>query len=125
MAEKLEDLNLPNAPVQRIIKEVLPESVIIGKDVKAAVAKAASMFILYITSLSTQIAQKVNRKTLVAQDIFDALEEAEFEEFNEPLKQALAEFKSSKSNKKDDKHKSNNEDEEEMEEEEVNEEKDD
>ncbi|GJQ76834.1 putative sequence-specific DNA binding protein [Trypoxylus dichotomus] len=125
MAEKLEDLNLPNAPVQRIIKEVLPESVIIGKDVKAAVAKAASMFILYITSLSTQIAQKVNRKTLAAQDIFDALEEAEFEEFNEPLKQALAEFKLLKSNKKDDKQKNSNEDDEEMEEEEVNEEKDD
>lgn len=89
MAERLEDVNLPNASVQRIIKEVLPDSLSVGKDVKAAVAKAASMFILYITSLSTQSAQKMNRKTLTAQDIFDALDEAEFEEFNEPLRDAL------------------------------------
>lgn len=89
MAEKLEDLNLPHASVQKIIKEALPDNINIGKDVKNALAKAASMFILYITSQGCQVAQKCNRKALVAQDIFEALEEAEFEDFIEPLKESL------------------------------------
>ncbi|XP_022908803.1 DNA polymerase epsilon subunit 3 [Onthophagus taurus] len=121
MAEKLEDLNLSNASVQRIIKEVLPDNVTVGKDVKAAVAKAASMFILYITSLSTQTAHRMNRKTLLAQDIFDALEEAEFEEFIEQLREALLAFKNSKG-KHDSKGKVEEED---VEHEEETEEKDD
>lgn len=89
MAEKLEDLNLPQASVQKIIKEALPDNVNIGKDVRAALSRAASMFILYITAQGTQIAQKSNRKTLTAQDMFEALEEADFDEFIEPLKEAL------------------------------------
>ena len=89
MAEKLEDLNLPILSVQKIMKEVLPDNVALGKDVKAAVAKAASMFILYITSLSTQNAQKTNRKTLLALDVFYALEEAEFKDFIDVLQESL------------------------------------
>ena len=50
MAERLEDLNLPNAVVTRIIKEALPEGVTIAKDARTAVAKASSIFILYLTS---------------------------------------------------------------------------
>lgn len=89
MAEKIEDLNLPHSVVQKIIKDALPDNVNIGKDVKNAMAKAAAMFILYITSHGIQFAQKVNRKTVIAQDIFDALEETEFGELIEPLKEAL------------------------------------
>lgn len=89
MAEKLEDLNLPQASVLRIIKDSLPENVTIVKDVKAALAKAASMFILYITSQSIQVSQNAKRKTLLPQDVLDALEEADFGEYVEPIKKAL------------------------------------
>lgn len=89
MAEKLEDSNLPHSVIQKIIKDALPENINLGKDVKNAMARAAAMFILYITSHSTQIAQKVNRKTITPQDIYDALEETEFGQLVEPLKEAL------------------------------------
>ncbi|XP_018574899.1 DNA polymerase epsilon subunit 3 [Anoplophora glabripennis] len=96
MAEKLEDLNLPNASVQKIIKEALPDHVIVGKDAKSALSRAASVFVLYITSQASTEAQKANRKTLVGQDIITALEELEFENFIEPLQNVLKEFKNSK-----------------------------
>ena len=50
MAERPEDLNLPNAVVTRIIKEALPSGVNIGKDARLAISKAASVFVLYATS---------------------------------------------------------------------------
>lgn len=89
MAEKLEDLNLPQAPVHKIIKDALPGKISVGRDVKAAMSRAASMFILYMTAQATEIAAKADRKTLLPKDIFEALEEAEFEDFVEPLKTAL------------------------------------
>lgn len=90
MAEKLEDFNLPVASVLRIIKEGLPENVTVGKDARTSLARAAAVFVLYLTSQSSQIAQKSNRKTLLGQDVTDALENLEFEELVEPLKQCLA-----------------------------------
>jgi len=50
MAEKPEDLNLPNAVVTRIIKESLPSGINVGKDARLAISKAASVFVLYATS---------------------------------------------------------------------------
>lgn len=50
MAERPEDLNLPNAVVTRIIKEAIPPGVNIGKDARLAISKAASVFVLYATS---------------------------------------------------------------------------
>jgi DNA polymerase epsilon subunit 3 len=85
MAEKLEDLNLPNLTVQKIIKDALPDNVNVGKDARSALSRAASIFVLYITSQATKEAQKVNRKTLLGLDIIKALEELEFDEFVEPL----------------------------------------
>lgn len=89
MAEKLEDFNLPNSVVQRIIKEAINDNVNIGKDARIALARAAAVFVLYITSHSSQMAQRVNRKTLIAQDVFDALKNLEFDELVEPLQTAL------------------------------------
>ncbi|KAJ8934738.1 hypothetical protein NQ318_022810 [Aromia moschata] len=109
MAEKLEDLNLPNASVLKIIKEALPESVNIGKDARSALSRAASVFILYITSQASNEAQKANRKTLVGQDVITALEELEFDSFVEPLQEVLKEFKDSKGKKASKPKKSNEE----------------
>lgn len=50
MAERPEDLNLPNAVVARIIKEALPTGINVGKDARIAISKAASVFVLYATS---------------------------------------------------------------------------
>lgn len=99
MAEKLEDLNLPNASVQKIIKEALPESINIGKDAKAALSRAASVFILYVTSEASKGAHKDGRKTLLGQDVIKAIEKLEFDEFMEPLQEAHKIFMDARKNK--------------------------
>nr|CAI5838673.1 unnamed protein product [Callosobruchus analis] len=89
MAEKLEDLTLPNASVQKIIKEALPDNTNVGKDARLALSRAASVFVLYVTSQASNEAQKVNRKTLTKEDVINALKDLEFENFIEPLQTAL------------------------------------
>ncbi|KAK7862321.1 hypothetical protein R5R35_014681 [Gryllus longicercus] len=75
MARKVDEFNLPNTAITRIVKEVLPENVSIGKDAKTALAKAASVFIMYITSSSNATATKNNRKTINGHDIIEATSE--------------------------------------------------
>lgn len=101
MAEKLEDLNLPNAVVTRIIREALPDGITVAKEARAAVAKAASIFILYLTSSANMIAKKNNRKTISGPDVLAAIEEVEFDQFMEPLQEALELFKKNLKEKKD------------------------
>ncbi|XP_015586095.1 DNA polymerase epsilon subunit 3 isoform X2 [Cephus cinctus] len=101
MAERLEDLNLPNAVVTRIVKEALPNGVTIGKEARAAVAKAASIFILYLTSTANSIAKKGNRKTISGPDVIQAMEEIEFDQFIDHLQEALENFKRTQKEKKD------------------------
>jgi DNA polymerase epsilon subunit 3 len=69
MAERPEDLNLPNSIITRIIKDAvgslcqlwhlalalhfirqIPEGVNVSKDARLAISKAASIFVLYVTS---------------------------------------------------------------------------
>lgn len=101
MAEKLEDLNLPNAVVTRIIKDALPDGIAVGKEARAAVAKAASIFILYVTSSANMVAKKNNRKTITGPDVIQAMENIDFEQFIEPLQEALDNFKKTQKAKKD------------------------
>ncbi|KAK3088267.1 hypothetical protein FSP39_016837 [Pinctada imbricata] len=89
MAERPEDLNLPNAVVTRIIKDAIPENVNISKEARLAISKAASVFVLYATSCSNNFAVKSKRKTINAQDVINAMEDMEFEQFMEPLKKCL------------------------------------
>ncbi|XP_058799576.1 DNA polymerase epsilon subunit 3 [Phymastichus coffea] len=101
MAEKLEDLNLPNAVVTRIVKEALPDGVTVAKEARSSVAKAASIFILYLTSSANMIAKKNNRKTVSGPDVIQAMEDIEFDQFIEPLQEALENFKKNQKEKKD------------------------
>lgn len=101
MAEKPEDLNLPNAVIARLAKDALPENVNIAKEARTAIGKAASVFVLYATSCANNFAQKQKRKTLTATDVFEALEEMEFSQFIKPLKDSLALFRKEQKGKKE------------------------
>lgn len=90
MAERVKKMSLSNESVKKLIQELLPEHVLLGKDVQEAVGKAGTMFVLHITDLALKIARKNNRNNLIGQDIMDALEEAGFGEFNKSLKKSLA-----------------------------------
>lgn len=89
MAERLEDLNLPVTAIIRIIKEVLPPHVIISKDAKTALARAASVFILYVSNQATTIANSRNKKTISAQDVLEALSQVDFDCLIEQSQQVL------------------------------------
>lgn len=93
MAEKLEDLNLPMTVVTRIVKEALPDGVAISKEARTGLAKAASVFVLYVTSAATNIVKNKKRKALTGQDVLDAMRDIEFDNFVEPLGEALEQYK--------------------------------
>ncbi|XP_056135172.1 DNA polymerase epsilon subunit 3 [Lampris incognitus] len=101
MAERPEDLNLPNAVITRIIKEALPDGVNVSKEARRAISQAASVFVLYATSCANNFAMKAKRKTLNAGDVLAAMEEMEFERFLEPLKEALEVYKKEQRGKKE------------------------
>lgn len=89
MAERLEDLNLPVTAITRIAKEVLPANVIVSKEAKTALARAASVFILYVSNQATSIATSRSKKTISAQDVLEALAQVDFQCLIEPLEQLL------------------------------------
>ncbi|KAM9817126.1 DNA polymerase epsilon subunit 3 [Neosynchiropus ocellatus] len=101
MAERPEDLNLPNAVITRIIKEALPDGVNVSKEARRAISQAASVFVLYTTSCANNFAMKAKRKTLNAGDVLAAMEEMEFERFLEPLREALEVYKKGQKGKKE------------------------
>ncbi|XP_028828839.1 DNA polymerase epsilon subunit 3 [Denticeps clupeoides] len=101
MAERPEDLNLPNAVITRIIKEALPDGVNVSKEARRAISQAASVFVLYATSCANNFAMKAKRKTLNAGDVMAAMEEMEFDRFLQPLREALEAYKKGQKGKKE------------------------
>ena len=51
-----EQLELPLAPIQRIVKAALPQGATVAKEVKQSLGKAAALFILYLTNTSVDTA---------------------------------------------------------------------
>ncbi|XP_033851001.3 DNA polymerase epsilon subunit 3 [Acipenser ruthenus] len=101
MAERPEDLNLPNAVITRIIKEALPDGVNVSKEARSAISRAASVFVLYATSCANNFAMKGKRKTLNAGDVLSAMEEMEFQRFVPLLKDSLEAYKKGQKGKKE------------------------
>ncbi|XP_073496641.1 DNA polymerase epsilon subunit 3 isoform X1 [Phyllobates terribilis] len=101
MAERPEDLNLPNAVITRIIKEALPEGVNVSKEARSAISRAASVFVLYATSCANNFAMKGKRKTLNVTDVMAAVEEMEFQRFLAPLKESLEAYRREQKGKKE------------------------
>ncbi|WPG99714.1 DNA polymerase epsilon subunit D [Acrodontium crateriforme] len=77
----VEDLSLPKSMIQRLAKGVLPANTQIQKDALLALHKSATVFVSYIASSSSENAQSNGKKTIVPQDVINALKDAEFESF--------------------------------------------
>lgn len=103
MVERMQELNLPNAVVGRLIKDTLPEGINASKEFRMAISRAASVFVIFLSSAATEEAVNHNVKTLTAEHIFAALEETEFESFVQPLKETLEAYRKSVKEKKDSK----------------------
>lgn len=101
MVERVQDLNLPNAVIGRLIKDALPEGISASKEFRTAVGRAASVFVIYLSSAATEEAKKASLKTISPNHVFAALEDVEFESFIEPLKEALEVYRKTVKDKKD------------------------
>ena len=66
----------------------LPADINVSKEARQAISKAASVFVLYATSCANNFALKGKRKTLAANDIFQAMGDMEFERFVPELKKS-------------------------------------
>ncbi|CAH8621532.1 unnamed protein product [Schistosoma rodhaini] len=93
MAEKADDLYLPNAVLLRIIRESLPERTLVSREARSAISKSASSFILYVTSLASVHCEKSKRKTLTGSDILAALKEMQFDHFIPALNSFLDKYR--------------------------------
>lgn len=90
MVERVEDMLLPNAVVQRIIKEALPTGINVGKEARETISRAATIFVLYLTSTARhQLHLRNQKKTLTPADVSHALQIMEMENFVEPLQKAM------------------------------------
>jgi len=94
------EFELPMTSVVRILKRKLPEGVAVSKEAKQAFARAAGIFILYLTSASNAYCKDSKRQTLNAKDVLDALGAIEFDEFVEPLQACLDEMRHTHAQKK-------------------------
>lgn len=72
MEEQLSDFKMPEKIVTRLLKESLPEDVILSKDAKNAACRSAGIFILQLSIIAAERAQSNKRKTLDNKDIIEA-----------------------------------------------------
>ncbi|XP_065075587.1 DNA polymerase epsilon subunit 3 [Ochlerotatus camptorhynchus] len=101
MVERIEDLNLPNSVVTRLMKEALPSDVKISSESRVALTRATSVFVLYLTSAATDEAEKKKQKTLTVDHVFAGLMQIEFDSFITPLRKDLENYRKAAKNKKD------------------------
>lgn len=101
MVERIQDLNLPISNVSRIIRDALPSNQTMDRETRIAIARATSVFIMYLASSAAANAEKANRKIFTAIDVFEAIEEMEFDNFLGPMKAALTGYRQGIKDKKD------------------------
>jgi DNA polymerase epsilon subunit 3 len=99
--EKITDLQLPIAVVGRLIKESLPANAITKQEAKLAIARAASTFILFLTSATIEVTLAANQKTMNANHVLKALKDIEFDSFIPELEKSLENYRKIMKTKKD------------------------
>ena len=100
--DKDKDIEIPLNAVNRVLKLALPESTTPTREAKLAFAKAAGIFVLYVTACANEFAKEGKRSTLSSTDILTALNELGFGSFVPALEAALEQHKSASADKKHD-----------------------
>ena len=65
----VDQINLPDKIVTRLMKEVIPEDVQVSREAKNAICKGASIFVLQLTIAAAEQAHSNKRRTLQDKDI--------------------------------------------------------
>ncbi|KAI1459293.1 histone-fold-containing protein [Annulohypoxylon moriforme] len=89
-AVTIEDLNLPKSIITRLAKGVLPPNTQIQANAVLAMCKSATVFINHLANAANEKTLSSNKKTIMPADVFEALNDIEFEFMRERLE---AEFK--------------------------------
>ncbi|KAJ2989327.1 hypothetical protein HDV02_005047 [Globomyces sp. JEL0801] len=102
MTEPIENYELPKSVIDKIIRNALPEGVLVQKEAKMAVSKAATVFINYITAAAQDSISGTSRKSINASDVFKALEVLELDgSLLVPVQQAVKEYQAVAKEKRD------------------------
>lgn len=96
----VEDLSLPKSMVQRLSKGVLPPNTQIQKDALLSMSKSATVFVNYLTTYAAEMVARSGKKTIMPQDVFDSLQELEFDAFLPRLEAEVDKFQSIRANKR-------------------------
>jgi len=95
MAEsKTPEYEPPQACVNRMIKSVLPSNVQITKDSRAAFARAAGIYIFYLTSCANDFSREKKRQTIFPADVLSSLKELDMGEYVDDVQAFLNDIKS-------------------------------
>ncbi|KAJ1732708.1 hypothetical protein LPJ72_003267 [Coemansia sp. Benny D160-2] len=86
----IDDLDYPKAVITRLIKGSLPDSIAVQKEARQAVTKAATVFVSYIAATANDCAREGGHKTVMASDVFKALEAVGLADFIDRLQAELA-----------------------------------
>lgn len=81
MAEKPSDFNMPEKIVTKLLRDSLPDNIIVSKDAKSAAARGASIFILQLVIAANEHAQSAGRDTFNCQDIIMAISDVGLSEY--------------------------------------------
>mmetsp|Transcript_35427 Transcript_35427/g.56916 ORF Transcript_35427/g.56916 Transcript_35427/m.56916 type:complete len:158 (-) Transcript_35427:289-762(-) len=95
-----DNLEMPIATVNRIIKNALPTNTQVARDVKSLFSKAAGIFIIYLSTHANEICQERKKSTISAQDVLAAVREIEMEDFLPSLEKYLEDYRQSNATKK-------------------------
>eukprot|EP00873_Tetraselmis_striata_P013597 jgi/Tetstr1/433861/TSEL_023044.t2 len=99
------ETELPKAHVKRLVKATLHEMIgdapgsrefSMSKDALLAFSEAGKIFVHYLTATANDLCKEGKRQTISAKDVFTALKDLEFDEFTQPLKEAVESFRKAK-----------------------------
>jgi DNA polymerase epsilon subunit 3 len=89
------ETELPRAQVKRLAKLALQKQsnsdkdFTVSKDALLALSESTKIFIHYLTATANDICKASKRQTISAKDVFEALSELDFDELEEPLREAM------------------------------------
>ena len=100
---KEQDRYLPVANIARIMKKVLPPNAKLGKDARECIQECVSEFISFITSEASDKCLQEKRKTINGDDMLFAMETLGLDNYVDPLRSYLTQYRDSIKTEKPDK----------------------
>jgi len=70
---KVPDFEPPAACVHRVLKQALPEGILMTQDARRFIVRAVGIYIFYITHGANDFSRENKRQTIYPQDIINAL----------------------------------------------------